>query len=331
MNYIRKRTKRIVAGLLILLLVLIVLTWAIGALAKSNVARENPPPGRFVDVGGFKMHLHCMGEGEPTVILESGLDDFSLFWWQVQSEIAEVTHVCSYDRAGLGWSEPSPRPPASGTMVEELHVLLDKANVGGPYVLVGHSFGGALMRLYEHNYPKEVAGVVLVDAAPDELFVRIPFWRNAIEGKVGLYRTLASLSSFGFLAFAPGNIPNRGMPDDVLALYRAIAVSTDYFRTGVAENEAFENNLTEVRNAHIFLGDMPLIVISRGYWDPIPGFSEVENQEAWQTWQEMQSELLLLSANSRQIVATESEHNVHLQQPKLVIDAIEELLGKTRK
>ena len=328
MSYIWKWTKRITAGLLILLLILVPLTWVSGALAKSKIAREYPPPDQLVDVGGFKIHIHCMGEGSPTVILEAGLDDFSIFWSQVQPEIAKVTRICSYDRAGLGWSEPSPRSRTSRTMVEELHLLLDKANVDGPYVLVGHSFGGALMQLYAHSYPNKVAGVILVDAAPSELFVRIPSWRKAIEGKVGLYRTLASLSSFGFLAFTPGNIPNHGMPNDVLAQYRAIAVCTDYFRTGVAENEAFESNLAEVRNADISLGDMPLIVISRGYWEPMPGFSETENQLARQTWQDMQSELLLLSANSRQIVATRREHNVHLQQPELVIDAIEELLGK---
>jgi len=172
---------------------------------------------------------------------------------------------------------------------------------------------------------------LLVDAAPDELFVRVPSWRNAIEGKLGLYRTLAPLSSFGLLAFTPGSIPNRGMPDDVLAQYRAIAVSTDYFQTGVAENEAFESNLTEVRNANVSLRDMPLILISRGYWDAMPGFSEIENQQAWQAWNEMQSEMLSLSSNSRQIVAIESEHNIQLQQPKLIVDAILELIEATQE
>lgn len=144
--------------------------------------------------------------------------------------------------------------------------------------------------------------------------------------KVGLYRALAPLSSFGLLALAPGSIPNRGMPEDVLAQYRAIAVSTSYFQTGVAENETFESNLAEVRNANISLRDKPLMVVSRGYWDAMPGFSETENQQAWRTWQEMQAELLSLSSNSRQVVATESEHSIHLQQPELVIDAIRDIL-----
>jgi len=321
-----KRTKRITAGILILIIVVTTVTFLIGGFAKSKLARENPPPGRLVDVDEIKMYIHCTGEGSPTILLEAGLDDFSIFWSLVQPEIAETSRVCSYDRAGLGWSKPSPSPRTSETMVDELHELLVNTKVHPPYVLVGHSFGGALTRLYVHKYPDEVLGMVLVDAAPGDLFVRVPFWRNAIEGKIGLFRILAPLSSLGLLALVPENIPNRGMSDDVLAQYRAIAVSTDYFHTGVAENEAFEGNLAQVRNVNIDLGDMPLIVISRGYWDAIPGFSEIKNQQAWRAWNEMQSELLSLSSNSRQIIAAESEHHIQLQQPELVIDAIKDVI-----
>lgn len=305
--------------------------WGAGALIKSNLMERYQAPGQMIDVGGYQMHIFCTGQGNPTILLASGLDDFSIFCLQVQPEISKSTRVCSYDRAGLGWSEPSPNSRTSEIMVEELHTLLVNANIDAPYVMVGHSFGGALMRLYTHNYPEEVVGLVLVDAAPDDLFIRIPSWRNAINGKLGLYHTLVPMSSFGLLAFTPGSIPNRGMPTNVLAQYRAIAVSTSYFQTGVAENEEFENNLAEVRAEHVNLGDLPLIVVSRGYWDPMPGFSEVENQQAWQMWQEMQIELLSLSSNSRQIVATESEHNIQLHQPELVIDAIREVVDMVEK
>jgi pimeloyl-ACP methyl ester carboxylesterase len=302
-----------------------------GAITRSNLMKRYPAPGQLVDVDGQRMHIYCMGEGSPTVILVAGLDDFSIFWSQVQPEVSKVTRVCSYDRAGLGWSEPSSDPRTSETMVKELHSLLANSKVDAPYVMVGHSFGGALVRLYAHNYPNEVAGMVLVDAAPDDLFLRIPLWRNAIGGKLGLYRTLAPLSSLGLLALAPENIPNRGMPEDVLAQYRAVAVSTGYFQTGVAENEAFENNLAETRAANVNLGDMPLSVISRGYWDPMPGFSDSENQQARQIWQEMQSDLLSLSSHSKQVIATESEHNIHLEQPQLVIDEIKDVVKAAQK
>jgi len=316
-------------ALLMLILVLVAATWTTGAVLKFNMLKQYPPLGQLVDEDGYKTHLYCIGDGSPTVILAAGLDDFSIVWSLVQPEIAKTTRVCSYDRAGLGWSEASPTPRTSQNMVKELHTLLANANIDAPYILVGHSFGGALVRLYAHNYPDEIVGMVLVDAAPDDLFIRVSSWGNAIDGKLGLYRTLAPMSSFGLLTFIPESIPNRGLPDDVLAQYRAIAVSTNYFQTGVAENEAFESNLAEVRSANVNLGDMPLIVISRGYWDPIPGFSEAENQQAWQMWQEMQSELLLLSTDSRQIIATKSEHHIQLQQPELVIDAINDVIKIT--
>ena len=143
MNNLWKLTKRITAGILVVVIVITTVTFITGIFAKAKLARDNPPPSRMVDMGGYKMHIHCTGEGSPTVLLAAGLDDFSIFWSQVQPEIAEHTRVCSYDRAGLGWSEASPDPRTSGNMVKELHTLLVNANVEPPYVLVGHSFGGA--------------------------------------------------------------------------------------------------------------------------------------------------------------------------------------------
>jgi len=320
-----------IKNLALLVLVLVAVMPGVAAIARWNLIQRYPAPGQLVAVDGHKMHIYCTGEGSPTVILVAGLDDFSIFWSQVQAEMSQTTRVCSYDRAGLGWSEPGPDPRTSTTMVQELHELLANSKINGPYVVVGHSFGGALARLYAHNYPDEVTGMVLVDSAPDDLFLRVPRWRDATDGKPGLYRMLAPVSSSGLLTFAPKNIPNRGLANDVLAQYRAVAVSTGYFQTGVAENEAFENNLAEIRAANVNLGDMPLRVISRGYWDPMPGFSEDENQQAWQAWQAMQSELTSLSSQSRQTVATESEHSIQLQQPQLVIEAIKDVVEVAQK
>ena len=119
----------VVLGVVILALV----TLGAGAVAKSNLAKENPAPGQLVDVGGYKLHINCIGEGSPTVILEAGWGDYSTTWAYVQPEVAKNTRVCSYDRAGHGWSDPSPHPRTASWRVDELHTLLVNANVQGPY------------------------------------------------------------------------------------------------------------------------------------------------------------------------------------------------------
>ena len=131
--------------------------------AEAADAKAYPPPGQLVDVGGYRLHINCTGEGTPTVVVESGWGDFSETWARVQPEIARTTRVCTYDRAGMGWSEASPEPRTAREFAKELHTLLEKANESGPHILVGHSMGGYTVRVYAHDYPDEVVGLVLVD------------------------------------------------------------------------------------------------------------------------------------------------------------------------
>ncbi len=121
-------------------------------------------PGQLVDVGGYRLHLQCVGQGSPTVVLDAGLGSFSLDWGAVQPQLATTTRVCAYDRAGLGWSEPGPLPRSPQQFADELHVLLTNAGVEGPYVLVAHSISGKTARLFASQHPNEVVGMVLVDA-----------------------------------------------------------------------------------------------------------------------------------------------------------------------
>ena len=322
----------ILIGGAVLMLVLGVFTWLAGASAKANLVKQYPAPGQLVDVGGYKMHIFCTGQGSPTVIMDAGNNDFSVVWVSVQPEVARFTRVCTYDRAGFGWSEPGLQPRTSETMVKELHTLLVNAGVEKPYVLVGHSFGGMNMRLYFHHYPDEVAGMVLVDSAHEEQTIRVPALQKAVGLQDGQFHTLASMSSFGLLALAPENIPNRGYPDKALAQYRAILATTGYFKTASAETESLEESFAEVRAARITsLGNLPLIVLSRGLPYPLSGMSEIENQQYEQAWQVMQSELAALSSNSKQVIARQSGHYIQLQQPQLVVDAIHEIVQATQK
>ncbi len=158
-------------GLLLVLALVVVL----GICGASYQAIENAadahrfqPQGRLVDVGGHKLSIDCTGQGSPTVVLDTGLGVPAIGWKAVQTEVAKFTHVCSYDRAGYGWSDAGPLPRTSVQIAQELHTLLQNAGEHAPFVLVAHSFGGFNVRVYNGKYPGEVAGIVLVDASEED-------------------------------------------------------------------------------------------------------------------------------------------------------------------
>src|ERR671917_1180767 len=144
------------------------------AIATQIDQRTYTPPGEMVDVGTHSLHINCFGEGSPTVILEAASGGMSAHWVRVQQQLAKTTRVCAYDRAGLGWSEPGPEPRDARQVSGELQALLEGAGIEGPYVLVGHSYGGLYARMYAARYSEEVAGVVLVDSSHPEQFTRSP-------------------------------------------------------------------------------------------------------------------------------------------------------------
>jgi len=136
----------------------------------------------MVDVGGHRLHIACRGEGGPTVVLDAALGNMSTHWTWVQQELAQTGRVCAYDRAGLGWSEPGPEPRDARQVTSELHALLTNASIPGPYVMVGHSFGGLYAQLYAARYPDQVAGVVLVESSHPQVH---PATRRPAELQAG--------------------------------------------------------------------------------------------------------------------------------------------------
>src|SRR5574339_399903 len=162
-------------------------------LAEAANARAYPAPGQLVDVGGYRLHISCSGSGSPTVVIVAGLGDWSTTWGGVvQPEVAKTTRVCTYDRAGLGWSDTSPLPSDAAQFAKELHTLLQNANVPGPYVMVGHSLGGFIVRVFAHDYASEVAGVVLVDSMNPKQVTQ------SLSNKLALvYSLQAGLTRFG--------------------------------------------------------------------------------------------------------------------------------------
>src|SRR5829696_628005 len=162
-----RRIRMLLLGLVVALLVLAVAGAIYQAIATERAERAYPPPGQMVGVGGHSLHINCLGRGSPTVVLDAGSGGFSAHWVRVQREVSGTTRVCAYDRAGMGWSEMGPDPRDAKQITSELHTLLGKAGIEGPYVLVGHSFGGMYMQTYAARYPDEVSGVALVDTSTD--------------------------------------------------------------------------------------------------------------------------------------------------------------------
>jgi pimeloyl-ACP methyl ester carboxylesterase len=318
---------RWVARGLIAVVALCIATLLAGMSMRFDLARQYPPPGQLVDVGGYRLHLSCAGTGGPTVVMDAGASDFSLFWASVQPEVAQLARVCTYDRAGLGWSELSPHERTSPTMARELHTLLERAQVPGPYVLVGHSLGGLNMRLFARQYPGEVAGMVLVDAAHEEQDVRLAHLRAVAAETGGQFRMLGRLSALGLLAFAPEQIPARGLPDAAAAQYRALLASSGFFAAAAEETAGLEQSFAEARSAgRSTLGPFPVVVLSRGVSEPLPGRSPAEGSADEQIWRELQLDLAARAPGGTHLIAERSGHYIQLQQPELVVAAIRQVL-----
>ena len=222
----------------------------------SSVRREDSlihPPGRLVDIGGYRLHLYCTGTGSPTVILDFGLDGSYLDWFYVQPQIADFARVCSYDRAGYGWSDSSSKPRLPSVMSEELHTLLADAGEKPPYILVGHSFGAFDVRMYAHKFPDEVAGVVLVDGShPDEL---LPFyWQKKLW-----IRAMQYTMPFGLPRWRKWC---GGGPFEAASVRQAIGCRSKPFATHYSQWSAFPASAQEIRKLGP-MGGLPLMVISR--------------------------------------------------------------------
>ena len=306
---------------------LFVVILAISGILYENIAeardrRFNANPGKRFDVGGFKMNIDCTGKGIPTVILESGLGDTFLSWRKVQPQIAQFVQVCSYDRAGLGYSDPSPLSRTSRVIAEELHALLQAAGIPPPYILVGHSLGGYNVRLFQSLYPKEVAGMVLVDASHPDQENRFPPELKTMEGTWQREAAfLAYTTPFGItrvLGFCEDD-PRE----------RAAECNFHSSREALAELRAFPKSAHEAAAAGT-LGDLPLIVLSH---DPDKPSSELSPEVAKPTneaWEKMQEELAHLSTRGTQTIAKNSAHYIQNDRPDLVIDAVRKVVDEAR-
>ncbi|WP_194845015.1 alpha/beta hydrolase [Candidatus Rhabdochlamydia porcellionis] len=296
------------------------------------------PPGKLVDLGGYSLHISCIGEGDQTVVLEAGHAGNSLEWALVQSEVSKFTRVCSYDRAGYGWSEESPYPRTSDQVVLELHELLTKAQIPKPYILVGHSLGGVNVRLYAHQYPDEVSGIILVDSSHEDQEARLPpepkknfFIKHPKIAEfftfIGIHRLMMQASSVS------SKLRLSSYPDWVQKAYLAKLSSTKCMRTAGKESSAFVESLIQLKNVQFSFRDKPLIVLTagkcisgKGY-----GFDQEWLNQAYKVWKDLQKELVAQSTKGKQIIAEHSDHQITRHQPSIIIEAIKELINSKEK
>jgi pimeloyl-ACP methyl ester carboxylesterase len=269
-------------GLIVALFALAVAGASYQTIATERAERAYPPPGEMVDVGGYSLHIDCVGRGGPTVVLDGGSGEMSADWVLVQRELSGTTRVCAYDRAGMGWSEMGPEPRDAKRISGELHALLEGAGIEGPYVLVGHSFGGLYMQTYAARYPEEVAGVGLVDSSQPDQFTHQRVARDSYEpqefavssllARLGIVRLLYKLSP------APPDLPPQQR-----AQIDALSPSTRQVSTYALELRATPQTTTQARSLRS-LGDKPLAVVTAGTQEP--------------GWLDLQDDLATLSSNS---------------------------------
>jgi len=297
-------------SLSLVLSVVILATPLAGCSTSSHSLSPTPTPlpsGR-VDVGGHELFYTCSGQGSPTVILEAGGGGDSTGWEGVIAGIEGTTRVCAYDRANLGRSDKAPGPRTFHDMTRDLQVLVEEAQIDGPYVLVGHSMGGSLVRIFAHQHPGEVAGLVLVDSAHPDMGSRL-------------------------LACLP---PQSADETETTRFFRQwFTWMSDSSRQSPFTDSEVLNTLVanqEVRDVET-LGDLPLAVISQAPNIPGLGYGKVASAEIdaclRQTWQDMQGELAGLSSNTSRLTAR-GGHMIPLEQPGLIVQAITDLVEEVR-
>jgi pimeloyl-ACP methyl ester carboxylesterase len=310
-------------------------------LAQSSSSTPKPI-GKLIDLGGYRLHIDCRSKGSPTVIIENAFDEFSFDWRQVQTQVGRFTRICTYDRAGYAWSDPGPAPRTFAQMNLELHRALAKLGERGPLVVVGHAFGGPIARNFATTYPKDVAGLVLVDAISEDQ--RFEMWKKAVLMRDGAQGKAIPLphedlrgedklpdSPYYNAARRPQlEPPFDRLPPDLQKLHlwaqsqRTLAATEENERTWSPEYFAIWHAHPEVST----LGEIRLIVLSREQG----GFRDLDIPATQQEAERKSNQLRLAGLSKRgeqRIVA--SGEAMQVEAPDAVVQAIRDVVETVRK
>jgi pimeloyl-ACP methyl ester carboxylesterase len=303
----------VICGLLLLLFL------AIPRVAWPDMVSFEPP-GKLIEVNGRNMHINCVGNKSPTIILDSGTGGFSLEWKDIQHSLSQYVRVCAYDRAGYGWSDMGPLPRTTKRIAYELHTLLQNAGIHGPFIIVGHSFGGYTAQYFARNFDSEIAGIVLIDSSHDEQVYRLPE-----NGKDVVRRSLHQDRSNMVMKA----VLHEYYPKDEAAVAQQLMARWSAMLTWREEMANYALSARELRDLHDGSTlEIPIVVLTRGkrVWPDTPYGDAME-----EVWTELQDELSCLSDHSTHIIAENSGHSIHLDEPELVVDAIHDVLSSVEK
>jgi pimeloyl-ACP methyl ester carboxylesterase len=310
--------------------------------ARSDIdADAYVRPQRLVGLAdGRRMNLYCTGAGSPTVVLDGGLGETSLTWARVQPRLARLTRVCSYDRAGAGFSDRGPFPRDAEHITADLWALLSRASEPGPYVMVGHSLTGQTMRLFISRHLDEVAGAVLVDPAIDHMEQRLakaPASVGAlVKGSKGdsnrCMRTIAAATTLAEKYKACGGPPPKmpGYPDRLTEVLAHMYLDPGFARTGLSESEAMNGvNASQIDAGQRPYGDLPLVVLTatrRGE----EGTAE-QRQGMQDIWLAAHQDIARLSTLGRDVTVADADHFIQLGKPEAVIEAVRVVVETARR
>jgi pimeloyl-ACP methyl ester carboxylesterase len=315
----RRVTERILLSLIAFLCVLVAGNTIFNAAALRYYRAIYPAPGKMYVINGHQMHLNCTGEGSPTIVLEAGGGADSLAWSKVQPELSRTTRVCSYDRAGMGWSTPGPSPRDADAIVSELHALLQQAGVRGPIVLMGHSMGGMYIRAYASHYPQDVTGLIFVEGAtPLEEDHESAELRAHTAIPKYLYYSIVAISALGLerpAGYCTAEPGYEGPTARMIAQLGCGKLFSELWR----EYSSMPRSGEETKNTGPY-GDLPVLIFSR---DPqldrqtsnLPPKLAIEDSALWDQDQE---NLKRLSTRSRRIIAKGSGHQVPRDRADLI-------------
>lgn len=311
------------------------------AAAQPDAGSAFAVPHQLVDVGGRKMNIYCSGKGATTVVFDSPSGDAGWGWFRVQPEVAKHTRACVFDRAGLGFSDPAKRPNTSENVAEDLHKLLAAAGEKAPYILVGNSLGGANVQVYTYRYPKEVKGLVLVEAQHEDETARLD---KVTQGKIKqIYAMVSGQNKYCLAAaekgFKAGSeeqtncVDNEAEITKVFGPKLAAAISSStrkasYWRANVAEYDGLAASDEQLRKLRRPFGDLPVVVLTRSVSPyAVPGQPQSAMNKATEDENfAVQKEYLKLTTRGTQRVVPGASHVIQAEKPEAVVAAVLEVL-----